>query len=138
MHLLQHIRLVFADKFGLEDSENCMYDRVTIYDGSQSNLIGIVQIKNLFLRKNVNDSNSLTLSQKKHTSMNNRFLFFSSTKGKYCGSQHPGTMVLSSNHVIVQFTSDDSNGDIGFLLHWSATNGTCICCLQRALSELHH
>nr|XP_011447092.3 zinc metalloproteinase nas-39-like [Crassostrea gigas] len=80
-----HIKLVFADKFGLEDSENCMYDRVTIYDGSQSNLIG-----------------------------------------KYCGSQHPGTMVLSSNHVIVQFTSDDSNGDIGFLLHWSATNASVV------------
>lgn len=39
-------------------------------------------------------------------------------------------MVLSSNHVIVQFTSDDSNGDIGFLLHWSATNGTIDCCLH--------
>lgn len=38
------------------------------------------RLKNLFLRKNVNDSNSLTLSQKKHTSMNNRFLFFHQRK----------------------------------------------------------
>ncbi|XP_061196173.1 dorsal-ventral patterning tolloid-like protein 1 [Saccostrea echinata] len=80
-----HIKLIFADKFGLEDAQNCDYDRVTIYNGNQNNLIG-----------------------------------------RYCGSQHPTTMVLSSNHVIVQFLSDGSNEEMGFLLHWSATNASVV------------
>ena len=45
------------------------------------------------------------------------------TKGRYCGTPHPDAMVLSSNHVIVSFITDDSTQDTGFLLHWSATNG---------------
>nr|XP_022315066.1 CUB and peptidase domain-containing protein 2-like isoform X2 [Crassostrea virginica] len=78
-----HVRLVFADKFGIEDSPNCVYDRISIYDGSQSNQVG-----------------------------------------RYCGTPHPDAMVLSSNHVIVSFITDESTQDAGFLLHWSATNAS--------------
>ncbi|KAJ8318614.1 hypothetical protein KUTeg_003705 [Tegillarca granosa] len=42
--------------------------------------------------------------------------------GKYCGSTHPSTLVLPSNHAVVQFSTDDSTTDMGFLVHWSATN----------------
>ncbi|KAK6195447.1 hypothetical protein SNE40_000876 [Patella caerulea] len=40
--------------------------------------------------------------------------------GKYCGSQSPGTITISSNHIRVKFHSDSSATDKGFSANFSA------------------
>uniref|UniRef100_K1QQC8 Tolloid-like protein 2 n=1 Tax=Magallana gigas TaxID=29159 RepID=K1QQC8_MAGGI len=123
------IRLT-SNWFNVEQDGTCSYDYLNVYDGSNTgaklidkfcghrtlNILSSGQ--NLYLEFITDYSNRL-----RGFELSYKFVYAS---GKYCGSQHPGTMVLSSNHVIVQFTSDDSNGDIGFLLHWSATNASVV------------
>ena len=102
----QILNVTFID-FALEHGGGCVYDNLTIFDGSRQ--VSIIVVKHV----------SLTF-QLQSIGMHLAHYNFHVTQETYCGDDKPETFISQNNTILIQFITDGSVVDRGFRLEWSS------------------